>query len=885
MQKHSEETAKLIFAKIQRPSLGNYVEILREVCGVFDSNGKSPFITYVKPFSSLQQTERLLALRNDFKGHGATADEKLAELTLNNHWMDFAGLFEAATPLGELPLHEIIKPGLNGSWFIRRLLGYTISTQSCESIFSGDTQAGHLVVSDPKSGKVLDLHPLLLLIDDGKGRTSPVFFNSKKRKAISFLDYEFGEHLEFSSPDGIESCFETLFPRPPAENLPSDGSEIITDWFSELIGTTTEHFVGRESELKQLEMFSTGGSKSVLVVTGPPGVGKTSLLAEWTKKEMCFRHFIREGDAATYEPSRIFENLGLQLAKVYSLEWHRPTSGQILDSLNEFRRLLTEAATKAKSPILILIDGLDEAERAVLGAPAGKALKTLVDWLPSPESLPYNTRWIFSTRPELTLNQTFAMKFGADKTERLPLGRLTENDVRAMLYQVCNWYEVASSPELIKAILEKSEGSPIYIRLLVEDLAAGNIKLGDIGRLPAGIGAYFKRVLATVEQLGRNLERPWLEAQFRAKVELLNQLQKQKSISAAETGRLCKIEREALESAVSASSLELLALIALAKEPVGVAMASLILDEPQERIERALRAARSVLGEQGDRFVIFHSAFRSFFLTERAEISARMRARLIGWCARYSEHRYGYALRHYIAHLCDELVQKGATGQTGILAKIEETLTDFKFIELKSKAGLTIELLRDYREALALWPGYQRYDPFAVPDFPQSETWMAECVGSVLNGIPDEYPDRGAGPVLKSIKVLRDEQGTRFHGYVVGQDAPVASVGQTLPDQYFAEPSPTTATIAAMLGQESSPTGCNSPRLVEEFSEFVSSHRHLLADRFTDVLALAFNHSAEGAVATKAEPICCTIHMRINKATLVSRKPCRERIFVLSAVF
>src|ERR1017187_1992638 len=27
------------------------------------------------------------------------------------------------------------------------------------------------------------------------------------------------------------------------------------------------------------------------------------------------------------------------------------------------------------------------------------------------------------------------------------------------------------------------------------------------------------------------------------------------------------------------------------------------------------------------------------------------------------------------------------------------------------------------------------------------------------------------------------------------------------------------------------------------------------------------------------------IHMRINKATLVSRKPCRERIFVLSAVF
>jgi hypothetical protein len=35
---------------------------------------------------------------------------------------------------------------------------------------------------------------------------------------------------------------------------------------------------------------------------------------------------------------------------------------------------------------------------------------------------------------------------------------------------------------------------------------------------------------------------------------------------------------------------------------------------------------------------------------------------------------------------------------------------------------------------------------------------------------------------------------------------------------------------------------------------------------------------------TYAKP-SAAIHMRINKATLVSRKPCRERIFVLSAVF
>jgi hypothetical protein len=456
----------------------------------------------------------------------------------------------------------------------------------------------------------------------------------------------------------------------------------------------------------------------------------------------------------------------------------------------------------------------------------------------------------------MTLNEAFVIKFGTDKTERLSLSRLSENDVRAMLYQVCNWYEVASSPELIKVVVEKSEGSPIYVRLLVEDIAAGNIKLADISRLPTGIRAYFKRVLAAVEQAGRTIERAALEAQFRAKIDMLNQLEKKKKISPAEVGRLCKSEREALESVVSASSSELLALIALAKEPLGIATAGLILNEEQEQIAGALRAARSVLSEQGECLMIFHSAFRSFLLTERPEITARIRVRLINWCARYSEHRHCYALRHYVAHLCDELVQIEAANQGGTVAKIEETLTDFTFIELKSKMGLTIELLRDYREALALWPGHRRYDPFDVPSFPKSEIWTEECVRSVLNGETDPHPDRCACPVLKAVRALRDEQGTRFYGYIVNRDMRVASTGQNLPEQYFAEASLTTTTIEAMSGKKPSPIGSASPRRVEEFLEFVSSHRHLLSDRSTDVLAVAFNHSAEGEVASKAEVIC-----------------------------
>jgi len=86
-----------------------------------------------------------------------------------------------------------------------------------------------------------------------------------------------GEHINFPAPDVHETDFCSAFPRPPRTDIHDAalGAQLFTD----LIQDSTKQFVGRATELSELATFTTEGSKRTLVVVGPPGVGKTSLLA------------------------------------------------------------------------------------------------------------------------------------------------------------------------------------------------------------------------------------------------------------------------------------------------------------------------------------------------------------------------------------------------------------------------------------------------------------------------------------------------------------------------------------------------------------------------------------------------------------------------------
>jgi hypothetical protein len=58
---------------------------------------------------------------------------------------------------------------------------------------------------------------------------------------------------------------------------------------------------------------------------------------------------------------------------------------------------------------------------------------------------------------------------------------LGKEDIRALIYEVANKYEVERESAWIEAVLQKSQGNPLYLKLLCNSLENGSIALNDFG--------------------------------------------------------------------------------------------------------------------------------------------------------------------------------------------------------------------------------------------------------------------------------------------------------------------------------------------------------------------------------------------------------------------
>src|SRR5262249_27119570 len=157
-----------------------------------------------------------------------------------------------------------------------------------------------------------------------------------------------------------------------------------------------------------------------------------------------------------------------------------------------------------------------------------------------------------------------------DRAEPLQLGRMSDDDVRALLYQVRSKYEVLDARAYVDAIVDRSEGSPLYLRMLLEDLSEGRLTFGQIQALPQGVRAYFARILEFMEGEGRTHELPDVESSLRDKRETLEALVSQGHLSQEVADAELERTRVALEGRAGVKSIELLSLYCLAREPLSL---------------------------------------------------------------------------------------------------------------------------------------------------------------------------------------------------------------------------------------------------------------------------------------------------------------------------
>lgn len=270
-------------------------------------------------------------------------------------------------------------------------------------------------------------------------------------------------------------------------------------------GPGTVVFGGRDEELKHLDDWLTDDRAAPrLILVGPAGRGKSALLVHWLTQ---LRIAGRVGDGvgqwrlvffpismrfSTHMPRVFYEALAARLNDIVRCELKQPAGGADPASHYEDQcRRLIAVAVERKTPILIVIDGIDEALGGRFGAKwfprigGGAPLRVLISarlQIGDTDARGWVERLDWSTGVRLL-------------THELPI--LSFAGVRELLLKVGAPVDVlASRPEIIGRLYELTGGEPLLLRLYVEDLwkrgeEAGLLRVDDLRRLEPGFAGYF----------------------------------------------------------------------------------------------------------------------------------------------------------------------------------------------------------------------------------------------------------------------------------------------------------------------------------------------------------------------------------------------------------
>jgi hypothetical protein len=251
---------------------------------------------------------------------------------------------------------------------------------------------------------------------------------------------------------------------------------------------------GREKDLEfVLDNLAVGKFKRLLI-TGFPGVGKSAFsqyLAENIKENFfCVSTYFDGNDRQTLSLQHLYDSIlaGLKnhglVRKVYPAEY----------SLHCVREMLTELFHKAarnvenKRRILLIVDGLDEA--------VAHSAESCIEAIPN--DLPECCRIVMFSRP-IDYIKNWWLK--AEQVQNAPIELLPLNEiaVRSILEDAIPWPLLFKDERIVKRALDASEGNPLYLKHLIEDILEG--KVNEILQgLPSGMDKFYQEIFKRLEK-------------------------------------------------------------------------------------------------------------------------------------------------------------------------------------------------------------------------------------------------------------------------------------------------------------------------------------------------------------------------------------------------
>jgi len=341
---------------------------------------------------------------------------------------------------------------------------------------------GGLVFFTSENGGSLCLHPLLLYRDEAC-EASFAFFNDLKNDKVGLLNYPLGKH--YKEREFYSEFLEIL----PLKEWKSSGN----NEFQQRIDELTETFKGRILERDKLLQFVASKNKGYLSIQGNPGIGKSALIAQF------FKDLKQHEVSKTLRTVEYFIRRGTQQAQVdFMLAYLIRRTDEFFPAGKEIRaegktaldvqsqlfakwRLWSEQNKGQK--LLFLIDGLDEG-----------AENNVLTYLPRENF--ENILFIYGSRPggHKSIDDLWAT-LPTEHHTKLELQGLGKEDIRALIYEVANKYDIERESPWIDAVQIKSQGNPLYLKLLCDSIEHGGVAVNDVHALPDKIDEYYKAIL------------------------------------------------------------------------------------------------------------------------------------------------------------------------------------------------------------------------------------------------------------------------------------------------------------------------------------------------------------------------------------------------------